>query len=93
MKSTTWPLGKPGDLNKRSIRFPTTPPRANPPRISQPLVLNFGPNHNSAKVARLEMIVNTQVLAGPIEKAAFELKARVKCRSSPSIETGAYGSR
>ena len=77
MKSTTWPLGKPGERTKRSIRFPATPPKANPPRISQSLLLNFGPNQSNAKVARLEIIVNTQVLAGPIEKAAFELKAKV----------------
>jgi hypothetical protein len=32
--------------------------------------------------------VNTQVLAGPIEKAAFELKAKVNLRTSPRTETG-----
>jgi len=35
--------------------------------------------------------VNTQVLAAPIEKAAFELKARVKCNTSNKTGTGSYG--
>jgi hypothetical protein len=33
------------------------------------------------------------VPATPIEKAAFELNAKVKCKSSPKTGTGVYGSR
>jgi len=88
MKSTTWPLGKPGERTKRSTRFPATPPKAKPPRISHAFVLDLGPNQSSANVAKLEIIVNTQVLAAPIEKAAFELKASVKCNTSNMTGTG-----
>ena len=77
MKSTTCPLGKPGALKSRSIRLPHTPPRASPPRISQLLVLNFGPNHKSASATELEMSVKIQVLAPPRENAARSLNARV----------------
>lgn len=77
MKSTTWPFGKPGLLNKRSTRFPTTPPRARPMRISHPVVLNFGPNQSRASDAIVESKVKTQVADPPSEKAALSLNTRV----------------
>ncbi len=91
IKSTTWPLGKPGYLVKRSIKFPTTPPKAKPPRINQDFVVNRGTKYRSASVASDEVNVKNQVEDPPREKAARSLKTKVRRKTLPSTSTGSNG--
>ncbi len=93
MKSTTCPLGNPGLRNNRSIRLPTTPPKARPISISHPLVLNFGPNQSSARVAMDERTVNTQVADPPRENAALSLKTKLNRMMSKRKDTDSKGCR